>query len=373
MKKSITQFSLLLISVVFIFTACNQPEPSGPIGNVQDILDLPEQPYDYAGLEYPEHFVSRFNFVTRVNPEVTNDGATLGRVLFYDTKMSLNNAVSCGSCHHQSKGFADGEVKSQGFEGKITPRNSLSIANGSISNNLFWDSRVNSLKDLILEPIQNHVEMGMEDINLLTTKLSAAEYYPELFEKAYGDKNITADRISDAIAQFLGSMKSVSSKYDAGVANNFSDFTSLENLGKEIFFGSTGQCNGCHAGANFSSINSYYDNNSLRGATNIGLDMEYADKGIDNGRFRIPSLRNVALTAPYMHDGRYATLEEVIDFYDHGIVNNPNLDPRFRGSNGEPLRMNLTTIEKRALVAFMNTLTDETYLTDDKYSDPFTK
>jgi len=356
--------------VIIFFAACNQLEPDVTL--VEAKLNLPEQVNDYETLDYPDHFFSRFNFVTRVNPAVTNDGATLGRVLFYDTKMSLNNSVSCGSCHHQSKGFADGIVGSVGFGGKVTPRNSLSIANGSISNNLFWDSRVNSLPELILEPVQNHIEMGMEDVEMLTSKLAATDYYPELFEKAFGDQNITADRISDAVAQFLGSMKSVSAKYDEALSNNdFSSYSSLENLGKEIFFSSKGQCSACHAGANFSSINSYYDNNSLRGATNIGLDAEYADKGIENGRFRIPSLRNVALTAPYMHDGRYETLEEVIDLYDHGIKDNPNLDVRFRDSNGAPIRMDLTTIEKRALVAFLNTLSDDTFTTDEKFSNPF--
>ncbi len=368
MKKHYLLLPCLLVMI--FFAACNQLEPD--VTGVQAKLNLPEQAFDYEGLDYPDHFLSRFNFVTRVNPDVTNDGATLGRVLFYDNKMSLNNSVACASCHHQSKGFADGAIASTGFGGKVTPRNSLSIANGSISNNLFWDSRVNSLKDLILEPIQNHIEMGMEDVDMLTTKLAATDYYPALFEKAYGDKNITADRISDAMAQFLGSMKSVSAKYDVALSsNNFSEYSSLENLGKEIFFSSKGQCSACHAGANFSSINSYYDNNSLRGATNIGLDPEYSDKGIENGRFRIPSLRNVALTAPYMHDGRYETLEEVVDFYDHGIKDNPNLDVRFRDSNGEPIRMDLTSIEKKALVAFMNTLTDETFINDEKFSNPF--
>ncbi len=375
MKKSILLLSGIFAIVMIVFTAC-QPENVTQNGN--DVLatpQLPNEAADYESVEYPDHFASRFSFANRNNPNVTNDGATLGRVLFYDTRLSVNNSVSCASCHHQDKAFSDGLKGSTGFGGKVTPRNSLTISNASLTNNLFWDSRVNLLPELILEPIQNHVEMGMEDVDLLVAKLASTEYYPALFEKAYGSSEVTAERVSDAMSQFLGSMKSISAKYDEATAaqNDYAAFSDLEKLGMEVFFGDRGQCVGCHAGSNFSNVNSYYDNNSLRGATNIGLDLVDSDQGIENGRFRIPSLRNVALSAPYMHDGRYETLEEVVEFYDSGVKSNPNLDPRFVMDDGSPIRLNLTEIEKQALVAFMHTLTDENYITDPKFSDPFRK
>jgi cytochrome c peroxidase len=198
-----------------------------------------------------------------------------------------------------------------------------------------------------------------------------------------------------ALAQFLRSMVSHRSRYDQGLASNFSNFTAEEQLGKDLFFSwDRTHCQNCHGGVNFSGWGG--------DAANIGLEMEYVDKGLkeitgvasDEGRFKVPSLRNVALTAPYMHDGRFATLEEVVNHYDHGALANPYLDYRMGGNaiifdggfngggvidpipgggNGtvEPRRLDLTDVEKRALVAFLKTLTDEALVNDPRYSDPF--
>lgn len=313
------------------------------------------------------------------NPVITNDGATLGRVLFYDKKMSINNATACASCHHQENAFADPTAGSVGFGGKVTPRNSMAIVNVALNQNLFWDSRVQSAKELTLKPVQNHIEMGMEDLDVLVEKLSKTDYYPALFSKAFGDDIITEERISNALAQFLCSMVSMDSKFDNQFQST-SALNELEQLGQGLFFSERTKCFKCHSGQNFAADDrpggeyggdSFGGDGGPKGTANTGLDAVTSDPGFENGQFRIPSLRNIALTAPYMHDGRFKTLEEVVDFYDHGVKAHPNLDKKLVGNDGEPVRLNLTPIEKKALVAFLGTLTDQSLMNDAKFSSPF--
>jgi cytochrome c peroxidase len=314
---------------------------------------------------------------------ITNEGAALGRVLFYDKKLSLNNTIACASCHHQDKAFSDGQAISGGFEGRKTTRNSMAILNPITQNNLFWDSRSQSIQDLSLKPIQNHIEMGMENIDFLVKKLEEVEYYAPLFKSAFGNNEITGEKISTAISQFLGSMTTANSKFDAVVRSNSSingqKFSDLENLGKDIFFSSKAKCSSCHAGANFSAPDGQFDTygggssngNNPRGTANIGLDLVEKDKGKENGQFKIPSLRNITLTAPYMHDGRFKSLDQVLDHYTDGIKGNANLDPKFRDKNGNLEAIKLNELEKKAVIAFLGTLTDESFIKDPKYSDPF--
>lgn len=417
-------FTLFMI-VLFGFIACNNENQNGGNELETPILD---KVFNYVDLKLPspidqsiitQHTNSidnpfGFPFVINstsnsgimnggipVDPKfavgnfvnITNDGATLGRVLFYDKKLSLNNAVSCASCHHQDKAFTDGEAFSKGFEGKITDRSSMAILNPITQNNLFWDSRSKSIHDLSLRPIINHIEMGMENLDYLEKKLSKETYYPELFKKAYGTDEITRDKISDALSQFIASITSSDSKFDK-VMRGESSFTQLEKVGLQIFFSNKAQCSSCHAGSNFAApdgMNDPYgggqglivfDSNGfanfsegkdLGGAANIGLDVYPKDKGRDNGSFKIPSLRNIALTAPYMHDGRFKSLEEVVDHYSAGMKDHPQLDVKFREANGEVKRLNLSGAEKKALISFLNTLTDDTFISDPKYSNPFMK
>ena len=357
---------------------------------------LPTTPYDYVNLRLPNGvFVVQNSFVIEngmgngenifIDPNtfvnINNDAATLGRVLFYDKQLSLNNTISCGSCHHQDKAFSDGQKLSPGFQGKHTARNSMSFQNPIAQRNLFWDSRSFSLADLSLRPIQNHIEMGMEDLNKLAEKLSKVDYYPELFTKAFGSAEITPDRISQGITQFVSSITTADSKFDKAINNGTAQLSSMEAMGMNIFNSNKAKCASCHAGNNFAAADGPFDpyggggdnsgNTNLKGTTNIGLDLVTQDAGRKEGSFKIPSLRNVELTAPYMHDGRFKTLGEVIDHYSHGVKNNSNLDPKFRDANGEVLKLNFTQLEKQALIAFLNTLTDEQMITDPKYSDPF--
>ncbi len=309
---------------------------------------------------------------------VTDAGAALGRVLFYDKKLSLNNTIACASCHHQDKAFSDGLVVSAGFEGRKTTRNSMAIINPISQNNMFWDSRSQSIKDLSLRPVQNHIEMGMEDIDFLVKKLDLVSYYKPLFIEAFGDDHISGDRISEAISQFIGSITTSDAKFDAVMRaeNKFSD---LEQIGFNVFFSAKAKCSSCHAGGNFSAPDGIFDpygggsvqGSNPRGTANIGLDLVEIDKGKENGQFKIPSLRNIALTAPYMHDGRFKSLEDVLNHYTNGIKANNNLDPKFKDDNGNLAKINLNDIEKKGLIAFLNTLTDKKFITDPKYSDPF--
>lgn len=333
---------------------------------------LPETLYEYANIPLPAHFTTnQLNNAdnTPNNNPITNQGATLGRVLFYDKRLSVNDTVACASCHLQANSFADPRQFSTGFEGGLTSRNAMSLANARFYNNghFFWDERAASLEDQTLMPIENSVEMGM-NLDDLVVKLGAEPYYPPLFEAAFGTPDVTQDRISLALAQFVRSMVAYQSKYDVGLSTDFSNFTAQENRGRQIFNG-RGRCNTCHVTDAFIAPE----------ARNNGLDLVYTDNGLgditgnpaDDGKFKVPSLRDVALTAPYMHDGRFDTLADVVEFYNSQVQPHPNLDPRLRQPNGQPRRLNLSQADKEALVAFLETLTDQRFTTDTKFSDPF--
>ncbi|MGB1283856.1 MAG: cytochrome-c peroxidase, partial [Polaribacter sp.] len=296
-------------------------------------------------------------------------------VLFYDKQLSANNTVSCASCHDQSKGFSDDVTLSIGFNGGQTGRNSMGLANAKYYDNgrFFWDERASTLEEQVVLPIQDAVEMGLT-LNELETKLQDDDYYRILFRRTFGDETVTRQRVSLALAQFVRSMVSYESKYDAGLAQtnnpqaNFPNFTASENLGKNLFFSNRTRCSDCH------------DTNSFVGdrARNNGLDAVLTDLGVggvtgnnnDRGEFKVPSLRNIQLTAPYMHDGRFATLTEVINHYDTGVQNSADLDNRLRQGNGVR-RLNLNNQERQGLIDFLNTLTDNNFIADEKFADPF--
>ncbi|MGK0389795.1 MAG: cytochrome c peroxidase [Maribacter sp.] len=347
-----------------------------------DVLNLPTNYFNYANIDLPNYYetppVANADN-TPGNNQITDAGATLGRVLFYDANLSGNNTISCSSCHSQSNSFTDPDQFSTGFEGGLTGRNSMSLANARYYNNgrFFWDERAATLEDQVLMPIQDHVEMGME-LTDLVPKLQALDYYPTLFDDAFGTTDVSSDRISRALAQFIRSMVSFESKYDEALASvngnvngntQFANFTEQENLGYQIFNTNRGNCSSCHD----------TEAHIAPTARNNGMYVDYLDNGLgdvtgnanDNGRFKVPSLRNVALTAPYMHDGTMTTLQEVVQHYNSGVQAHPNLDNRLTQGN-QPRRLNLNQQEQQALISFMNTLTDNSFITDEKYSDPFT-
>jgi cytochrome c peroxidase len=392
MKTRIFAFAALAALLITGFAACKFTEENTAFSQRPD---LPDEPFDYSLKMSPQFAgniftdpsglpITGFGFgFNHQNPVIQDHGATLGRVLFYDPQLSLNNSISCASCHKQELAFSDGVAASTGFAGKVTPRNSMAIINAGFNQNLFWDSRVQSVAQLATKPIQNHIEMGMEEMIRLTQKLAKVEYYSALFEKAYGDPSITEERIGRALAQFVCSITSSNAKFDREELNGFAGFNTMERMGKDLFFSSRTNCNRCHAAPNFAApdfVGGEYGSNGgtfggggedLRGTANNGLDLVYTDQGLGNGKFRIPSLRNIALTAPYMHDGRHKTLEEVIEHYNSGVKPHTHLDKNLRSANGTPLRPDLNSLEKQALLAFLHTLTDEKMMHDEKWSNPF--
>jgi cytochrome c peroxidase len=386
------------LNVVFKEGSAIRGSTSVALRTLQGTPELPTSLVDYEAIanNLPAHFTTStggsggmggMNNRIPLNEDntpadnpVTNAGATLGRVLFYDKRLSVNDTVSCSSCHEQDKGFSDPDVLSTGFAGGKTGRHSMGLANARFygPGAFFWDERAAALEIQVVTPIQDSVEMGMTMSDLLP-KLQAVSFYPDLFNAAFGDPTVTEDRISKALAQFVRSLVSTNSKFDQAYINGTPEqpdfagtFTSEEILGKNLFAPSPGSgvmslgCASCH-GTTAQILDSVQNN---------GLDANTdADQGAGNGAFKAPSLRNIAVRAPYMHDGRFSTLEEVIEFYNSGIQDHPNLSPRLRqgGPNGEPRRMNLTAAEKAALLAFLNTLTDDTFLNDTRFSDPFNK
>lgn len=363
------------------------------MNTIEQQINLPDDPYNYTNITIPTHLSTNALFgplqnaatdndnTPATNP-TTNDGATLGRVLFYDKNLSANQTVACASCHKQEEGFSDSNVLSIGFAGGTTRRHSMSLTNAVWYDRgkFFWDERAATLEDQVLDPFQDPVEMGMT-LEGVISAVENQDFYPVLFEKAFGSTEINSDRVSKALAQFIRSMVSVNSKYDEGRAGvniptaSFSNFTDSENNGKNLFFRpkSVGglSCVGCHSTEAFI--------NPDAGTTNNGLDLESTDdlgvfEAIPNnaflGTFKVPSLKNIELTAPYMHDGRFATLEEVVEHYNSGIKNHPNLNSSLK-DNGVPQQLNLSDQDKTDLVNFLKTLTDETMVNDVKFSDPF--
>jgi len=341
-----------------IFFSCNKDIDTSSVTPVTTYLDLPATPFNYG------------NGSDRV--------ATLGRVLFYHTHLSVNNSVACASCHKQALAFSDQVTFSTGFQNILTRRNSLPIQNlrfgsfGPVS--LFWDGREKFLSSMVLKPIVNHVEMGMNDLNGIVNQVKAMPYYAGLFQDAFGTTNIDINEIAEALSNFTGSITSTNTKFDQSRQGSVS-LSALEEQGRSLFF-TKYNCNSCHQ---TQQLNGYQAGGGEDGFVNIGLNVNYADNGLgeithlegDNGRFKIPNLRNVALTAPYMHDGRFATLDQVLNHYSHGIANHPNLDTRLKGSNNLPIQMNISDQEKGAIIAFLNTLTDFSMITDPKFSNPF--
>ena len=397
----------LILGTMILIVACSDDKAENEVpANPFAELDLPEDYFNYANISLPSYITSsefppQFQFEaameydnTPIDNPITDAGATLGRVLFYDKKLSANGTISCASCHQAEHGFSDPNVFSEGFEGGLTRRHSMGIVNARFyaDGRFFWDERAATLEDQVLMPFQDEVEMGL---TLLELENIAAEqpYYPPLFEDAFGDNQINSDRISKALAQFIRSLVSTTSKYDQARSevespiSDFPDFTELENTGKRLFYiprmltnGVNGNCVGCHQTEAF--VGPLPSNPGLLTtfATSNGLDaMSSIDLGVneatgnpnDIGKFKVPSLKNIAIRPPYMHDGRFATLEEVIDHYSSGIQNHPNLISPLVNSNGEEGQFNFTDNEKEALIAFLHTLTDHQMLTDEKYSNPF--
>jgi len=348
------------------------PQPGEPT--------LPTASFIYADEELPLPYQFRFStgpdkgFFWNMTPAdnlVSNAGATLGRVLFYDKRLSITNTHSCGSCHSQAKAFAGTQRFDGGVQGLPMPRNTMTLVNTRFNfpERWFSDLRSGSLEELVRMPIEEPTELG-NFLPTLEEKLAATKFYPPLFETAFGTRDVTADRIAKALAQFLRSMMSYRTKYDRAYStmdgsegNPAAVLTAKELRGFDVFHGNPGAlCAMCHI----------TDVQTMHQPANNGLDGVITDEGAGGGAFRAGSLRNIAVTAPYMHDGRFATLREVIDHYDHGVKDSPTLSTLLEDlSTGAPRRLNLSEQDKDALEAFLRTLTDNEFLNDPKFADPF--
>ena len=366
-----------------------------------DVPMLPTTPYRYDSEKLPSHLdaaLVRSSDNTPADNLITDTGAALGRVLFYDRQLSKNDTIACASCHPQDNAFSDPRQFSIGFESGYTNRNAMSLVNlrytvlHGARPGFFWDERAPTLEALVLIPIQDKVEMGME-LAELESKLQRLPYYPPLFEAAFGSPQVTRDGIAKAVAQFIRAMISFDSRFDKAAATtggddysaDFEGFTAEENLGKALFInGVTGVaengCAHCHMPPTFGMPKSF----------NTGLDLYYVDQGLgtrglppndpftpsNDGKFKASSLRSVALTAPYMHDGRFKTLERVVAHYSDGVHPHANLELAFDEEPSDITATSgfrLTSTQKAAIVAFLKTLTDETLLTDPRFSDPFVR
>lgn len=355
-------------------------------------IDLENLP-NYANQPVPP-YIQRNN--TPPDNPITDEGATLGRVLFYDKRLSVNDTISCASCHRQDHGFSDPAIASIGVNG-MTGRHSMRLINTgfAVERRMFWDERATSVENQATQPIRDHAEMGFSgvdgapDFDDLVAKMESIPYYPPLFSAVFGDEEITEDRMQRAIAQFVRSIQSFDSKYDEGraqVPNDgapFPNFTASENNGKNLFLpppqfnaqgvriGGGAGCAGCHRPPEFDIDPASLSNGLLR---SIG-------GGTDRTNTRSPTLRDMVapdgeFNGPFMHDGSFASLRTVILHYNTippgaaSPANRPFVDPRLL-PGGNPQQLQLTDQEIDDISAFLRTLSGSAVYTDERWSDPF--
>ena len=377
MKKIYNIFTLMVLfvaltSTIFSPKKDNKQFDLPPFTDSLE-LNLPEIPFNYSDIDFPVHveqFIGLWGSDTSSLTSMTDEGATLGRVLFYDVRLSGDNTLSCGSCHKQELSFADNKPLSDGIDGQFTFRNSMHLNDllWQSGMSFFWDSRSPTLEDAVIQPILATNELGKNIPNLLA-KLENTEFYPQLFDDAFGSSDITEERIASALAQFIRSMTTFNSRFDQSYDNLLADFSQSEFEGFLLF---ENACQNCHFPPHFGSGS----NLTLFNGTN-GLDSVFTDLGMGgwmgsffDGVFRVPSLKNIAVTAPYMHDGRFETLADVINFYSEEVQFNENSG--FNWMFGESFDgFHFSDEEKQNLEAFLLTLTDESFLTDEKWSNPW--
>lgn len=346
---------LMLGILIFLISGFSKKEPVTPYPFPKLFL-FPKMPFN------PDNTVSK-------------EGAMLGRYLFYDTILSANYDMSCASCHKQEYAFSDSPNQfSNGNSNYITRRNTLPLFNLAWYPSYFWDGRAASIEEQIFHPVSDSTELNL-DWKTAAKRIQNSDFYRPQFELVFGKTKIDSVLIAKAIAQFLRTLLSYQSKFDMALIGK-DTLTDQEHYGFGLLSDQTkGNCLHCHP-----------TDGSVLGTTtrfsNNGIDMYwkpefFIDKGLggitnkitDIGKFKIPSLRNVALTAPYMHDGRFQTLEEVIKFYSEGVNLSANIDPKM--TNAHNGGMCLSETDQQAIIAFLYTLTDSVFITNPEFSNPF--
>ena len=296
---------------------------------------------------------------------LTEEGIALGRMLFYDPILSVDSSMACATCHVQADGFSDKRKFSIGVDGSIGTIQAMPLMNLVWGENFFWDGRSIGLANQALEPVENPIEMKAH-WDIVIDKLINHPVYAQMFDDAFPGKEITKELATDAIAQFEKTLISANSKFDKDERGEY-EMTDSELRGKIIFYAESGNCFHCHETALFTNF----------GFQNNGLDSVYSNLGLENvtgniadrGKFKIPTLRNIEVTAPYMFDGRYNTLDEVIEFYQDHVVLSENVDVNIVEMTQDDLV--LTTQDKIDLKAFLLTLTDHEFLSNPKFASPF--
>ncbi len=349
MKATIVFF---LVGAVFLSL---QIKEDGPIPvHIETPLAFPEMP------------------VNESNP-LTEEGIELGRRLFYDPILSADQTFSCASCHQQEFAFSDGQKKSIGIHGDTLLRNSPGLFNLAWYPQLFWDGRVSSLETQVFEPVRKHDEMDLK-WSVAVKRIKKDKVYQKMFEAAFGSKTIDSVKVALAIAQFERSMISANSKFDQVLrgeryltASEYRGFVLMNDQNK-------GNCLHCHTsdgdalGTTGQMVNNGLQKYQMDEDSDIGL-AAVTKKKSDLGKFKVPSLRNLVFTAPYMHDGRFETLEEVVEFYSEQVVHAPETDSRM--AHAKRGGMQLTDQEKRDIVNFLKTMSDSSFIKDPKYASPF--
>ncbi|MCA5003661.1 c-type cytochrome [Sphingobacterium sp. WQ 366] len=315
--------------------------------------------YTFVGFIKPAHFPEpTYKFTSTA---LTEETFNLGRKLFHDGILSRDNSISCASCHISQNSFTHhGHDVSHGIDDQLGVRNSLALVNLAWSTSFFWDGGVQQLDLTSIVPIHSEIEMD-ETIDNIIKKLRAQEQYPKLFENAFGSTEISSNNVLKAISHYMVSLVSDNSKYDE-VKRNKAIFTTEEASGYKIFLA---KCNSCHQEPLFTDY-SFRDNGlGINPAKDLGR-YEITLKEEDKLKFKVPTLRNLKYTAPYMHDGRIYNLQGVLNHYAREVVQTPTLDPIIQQNNGIPL----TQQEMKDLLAFLNTLNDDSFVNNKTFMQP---
>jgi cytochrome c peroxidase len=346
---------ILLILSILLLTFCKKKDS----GN-KPITEFNPTPYN---LTIPDGFPEML--IPDDNP-LTVEGVALGRMLYYDSILSGDNSQSCANCHTAAFAFSDNEKQfSTGIDGLQGNRNAPAVINVAWMPSLFWDGRAGSVEAQALAPVANPIEMHLSWAEAMS-KLNNHKAYPELFFAAFGKSSIDSNMVVKAIAQFERTMISSNSRWDRYLRGEL-ELTQSEAQGFDIFFTEKGDCFHCHGTILFTD-NLFHNN---------GLDSLFADPGLfavsgdqnDIGKFKAPSLRNLGFTSPYMHDGRFKTIVEVIDFYSEGVVWSPTIDPLMKKVNQGGIHLDQQ--QKHDLISFINMLNDSSFVNNPNFSNPF--
>lgn len=341
-------FILFLSGLFLCVSACRKDEPQKKVTTEYTLV----QPYKFPIFE------------NGVDSGLTEEGIALGRRLFYDPILSGDGTMACATCHVQKDGFSDKRRFSIGIDGSVGKIQAMPIMNLAWNKDFFWDGRIKTLEEQALVPVEDPTEMNAH-WPIVVDKLKENEVYQKMFDDAFPEMEITKELAADAIAQFEKTLISSNSKFDK-ILRGEEEFTEQEIRGSLIFSSEEADCFHCHSGRLMTDL--IFHNNGLDANPAAGLEA-VTNNPLDRGKFKTPSLRNLSATGPYMHDGRFETLDEVIDFYSTGVQSSPTIDPFMKeAANGG---VNLTPDQKADLKAFLLVFDDPDFLTNPDFASPF--